>query len=49
MVIRSIDKLKEEGAPLAEPIAKECGLCQMTIPLKAIKCGYCTTELKAKD
>ena len=48
MVIRNINKLKkEEEAPPAEPTTKECGLCQMTIPIKAPKCGYCTAELKA--
>jgi len=48
MVIRNINKLKkEEEAPPAEPTTKECGLCQMTIPIKATKCGHCTAELKA--
>ena len=48
MVIRNINKLKkEEEAPPGEPTTKECGLCQMTIPIKATKCGYCTAELKA--
>ena len=39
-------KKKEEEKP-AEPMTKECGLCQMTIPIKATKCGHCTAELKA--
>jgi len=48
MVIRNINKMKkEEEAPPAEPTTKECGLCQMTIPIKATKCGHCTAELKA--
>jgi large conductance mechanosensitive channel len=48
MVIRNINKLKkEEEAPPAEPTTKECGHCQMTIPIKATKCGHCTAELKA--
>jgi len=46
IVIRNINKLKkEEEAPPAEPTTKECGYCQMTIPIKATKCGHCTTEL----
>ena len=46
IVIRNINKLKkEEEAPPAEPTTKECGFCQMTIPIKATKCGHCTTEL----
>jgi len=48
MVIRHINKMKkEEEAPPEEPTTKECGLCQMTIPIKATKCGHCTAELKA--
>ncbi len=39
-------KKKEEEKP-AEPTTKECGHCQMTIPIKATKCGHCTAELKA--
>jgi large conductance mechanosensitive channel len=46
MVIRNINKMKKE-APPAEPTTKECGLCQMSIPIKATKCGHCTAELKA--
>jgi len=46
IVIRNINKLKkEEEAPPAEPTTKECGFCQMTIPIKATKCGHCTAEL----
>ena len=45
---RESDKMKkEEEAPLEEPTTKECGYCQMTIPIKATKCGHCTAELKA--
>jgi large conductance mechanosensitive channel len=39
-------KKKEEEKP-EEPTTKECGYCQMTIPIKATKCGHCTAELKA--
>ncbi len=38
---------KWEETPPEEPTIKECGLCQMTIPIKATKCGHCTAELKA--
>ena len=47
MVIRNINRLKkEEEAPPAEPTTKDCSLFQMTIPIKATKCGHCTAELK---
>ncbi len=48
MMIKWINFLKktEEEKP-AEPTNKECKYCQMTIPIKATKCGHCTAELKA--
>ena len=35
-------KKKEEAAP---PSTKTCPECQMSIPIAAKKCGYCTTVL----
>jgi large conductance mechanosensitive channel len=43
LLVRAINKLK--GAPEAEPASKECAACAMKIPLKAIRCPHCTTEL----
>ncbi|MGD9850461.1 MAG: large-conductance mechanosensitive channel protein MscL [Nitrospirales bacterium] len=37
-------KKKEEEKP-AVPTTKECKFCQMTIPIKATRCGHCTSEL----
>jgi large conductance mechanosensitive channel len=46
LLIRSINRLKrEEEAPLAEPTTKECPFCLSTIPIKATRCAYCTSEL----
>jgi large conductance mechanosensitive channel len=46
LVIRNINKLKkEEEAPPAEPTEKECPHCFSTIPIKATKCGFCTSDI----
>ena len=46
LVIRSINKLKrKEEAPPAEPTTKECPHCLSTIPIKASRCAFCTSEL----
>lgn len=47
-VVREINRLKaQEEAPPAEPTTKECPLCLSTVPIKATRCGHCTSDLKA--
>ena len=43
LLVRAINKLK--GAREPEPTSKECPACAMKIPLKAVRCPHCTTEL----
>ena len=46
LLIKAINQMKrEKEAPPAEPTTKECQFCQMTIPIKANRCGHCTSEL----
>ncbi len=47
LLVRSVNKLKrqEEAAPAA-PATKECPFCLSVIPVKAVRCGHCTSELK---
>jgi large conductance mechanosensitive channel len=48
LLIRSINKMKrpkEEPAP--EPTTKTCPFCQSTIPIKATRCPFCTSDIKA--
>jgi large conductance mechanosensitive channel len=48
LMIRNINKLKrQEEAPPAEPTTKDCPYCLLSVPIKATRCGYCTSELKA--
>ena len=47
-LIRGVNKLKrQEEAPPPVPTTKECPYCFSTIPIKATRCGHCTSELKA--
>jgi len=45
LLVRNINRLyaKEEAAPTT----KDCPYCLMSVPLKATRCGHCTSELKA--
>ena len=49
LLIRALNKLqREEEVPLEEPTTKECPHCLSTIPIKATRCGHCTSELSAE-
>lgn len=45
LVIRAFNKMKKP-APAAAPTTKVCPFCQTEIPLKAVRCPHCTSELK---
>lgn len=48
MLIKQVNRLKrEKEEPPAEPTNKECPFCFSSIPLKAVRCPFCTSELAA--
>lgn len=48
MLIKQINRLKKpETVPAAAPSTKECAYCCSAIPLKAVRCPNCTSEIKA--
>jgi large conductance mechanosensitive channel len=46
LVIKQMNRLKRPD-PAAMPTTKDCPHCQMSIPIKATRCGHCTSELPA--
>jgi large conductance mechanosensitive channel len=44
LMVQQINRLREKPAPPA-PDTKDCPFCFSKIPLKAVKCGQCTSEL----
>lgn len=46
LLVRQVNRLKRP-VPAAAPATRECPLCLSTIPLKAIRCAHCTSEVKA--
>ena len=46
LMIKQINRLKK-SAPAPAVVTKDCPLCLMSIPLKATRCGHCTSDLKA--
>lgn len=47
LLIRNINRLKRlEEVPPSVPTTKECPYCLSVIPVKAVRCAHCTSELK---
>ncbi|MFZ3208888.1 MAG: large conductance mechanosensitive channel protein MscL [Geobacteraceae bacterium] len=46
LLVRQINRLKREQ-PETAPTAKECSYCFSSIPVKAVRCPHCTSELQA--
>lgn len=47
LLVKSINRLRrQEEIPQAGPITKDCPFCFSVIPVNAVKCGHCTSELK---
>lgn len=45
IVIRQINRMKRKSAQEA-PATKECAFCASSIPIKAVRCPNCTSDLK---
>lgn len=46
MLVKQVNRLKRtEPAAPADPVTKECPFCANSIPIKATRCGFCTSEL----
>ncbi len=44
LLVKQTNRLKSE-APAAPATTRECPFCAMNIPLKATRCGHCTSEV----
>ena len=46
VLITQVNKLKTRFEEKADPTTKECPFCLSAIPLNAVKCAHCTSDLK---
>jgi large conductance mechanosensitive channel len=46
MLVKQINRMQAPPAAPAAAPTKECPHCLATIPIKATKCGHCTSDLK---
>lgn len=48
VIVKLVGAVAKKPAPApapAEPVTKECPFCLSVVPIKATKCGHCTSEL----
>jgi len=45
LMVRTLNRLKRAEAPVA-PTTKDCPFCATAIPIPAVRCPHCTSELK---
>jgi large conductance mechanosensitive channel len=47
LLIRAMNRLQRKAeAPAAAPTTKDCPYCATAVPVKAVRCPHCTSELK---
>jgi large conductance mechanosensitive channel len=44
LIVKQVNRLK---GPAPAAVTKECPYCGNSIPVKAVRCGFCTSELRA--
>jgi large conductance mechanosensitive channel len=47
LLVRQVNRFAAKPAPAAAPTTRDCPYCLSAVPLKATKCAYCTSELRA--
>ncbi len=47
LIVRTVNRIRrrQEGAPKEGPKDKDCPFCHTSIPIKAIRCPNCTSDL----
>jgi large conductance mechanosensitive channel len=48
LLIRAANTIQRPKPVPATPTTKECPYCLSTIPIKAVRCAHCTSDLKGK-
>ncbi len=50
LMIRALNKLRPAPIPVAaEPTTKACPQCYSTIPIKAMRCAFCTSDVRLSE
>jgi large conductance mechanosensitive channel len=49
LLVRQVNRFATKPMPAPAPTTRDCPYCLLTIPLKATRCGHCTSELAKVD
>lgn len=47
LMVKAINNMRREEAATEDPTTRQCPHCQSTIDIKATRCAFCTSDLKA--
>ena len=47
LLVKQVNRMTSKPAPAAAPTTKDCPYCVSAIPIKAVRCPNCTSELRA--
>lgn len=47
LIVKAFNKMRTKEETVEAPTTKECPYCLSSIPIKATKCGHCTSQLSA--
>jgi large conductance mechanosensitive channel len=49
MIVKQANRFKKPAAAPAPPVTKDCAYCASSIPIKAVRCPFCTSDLVIKS
>jgi large conductance mechanosensitive channel len=47
LLVKGVNSMRRQKDEPTEPMTKECPQCLSTVPIKATRCAFCTSELPA--
>jgi large conductance mechanosensitive channel len=48
LIVKQVNRFQKPAAAPAAPATKECPYCASSIPLRAVRCPLCTSDLETK-
>jgi large conductance mechanosensitive channel len=46
LLVKQYNRLRAPQEPEPAPVAKECPYCRMSVPVAAVRCAHCTSDLR---